>query len=50
MKKNMSTKRKHLFKAITWNLLAMTTTYIVLTMLPRCLTLREYQKKEQAFW
>ena len=30
----MSTKRKHLFKAITWNLLAMTTTYIVLTMLP----------------
>ena len=30
----MSTKRKHLFKAITWNLLAMTTTYLVLTLLP----------------
>ena len=46
----MSTKRKHLFKAITWNLLAMTTTYIVLTMLHPLFILKEYQKKELAFW
>ena len=50
MKKNMSTKRKHLFKAITWNLLAMTTTYIVLTMLPPLFDLEGISKKELAFW
>ena len=27
-------KKRHIFKAITWNLLAMTTTYLVLSYLP----------------
>ena len=49
MKKNMSTKRKHLFKAITWNLLAMTTTYIVLTMLPPFFDLEGISKKGAGF-
>ena len=49
MKKNMSTKRKHLFKAITWNLLAMTTTYIVLTMLPPLFDLKGISKKGAGF-
>ena len=34
MKKNMSSKRKYLFKAITWNLLAVKATFVVLMMLP----------------
>tara|TARA_Y100001933_G_scaffold205623_1_gene208221 strand:+ start:301 stop:522 length:222 start_codon:yes stop_codon:yes gene_type:complete len=49
MKKNMSTKRKHLFKAITWNLLAMTTTYVVLTMLPPLFDLEGISKKGAGF-
>ena len=44
MKKNMSTKRKHVIKAITWNLLAMTTTYIVLSMLPPLFDLQEKKR------
>ena len=27
-------RKRHVLKAITWNLLAMTTTYLVLTLLP----------------
>ena len=49
MKKNMSTKTKHLFKAITWNLLAMATTYIVLTMLPPSFDLEGISKKGAGF-
>ena len=45
----MSTKRKHLFKAITWNLLAMTTTYIALTMLPPLFDLEGISKKGAGF-
>ena len=50
MKKNMSTKRKHVIKAITWNLLAMTTTYTVLTMLPPLFELKGISKKGAGFW
>ena len=46
----MSTKTKHLFKAITWNLLAMATTYIVLTMLPPLFDLEGISKKGAGFW
>ncbi|MDC3032009.1 DUF2061 domain-containing protein [Bacteroidota bacterium] len=49
MKKNMGTKRKHLFKAITWNLLAMATTYIVLTVLPPFFDLEGISKKGAGF-
>ena len=45
----MSTKRKHVIKAITWNLLAMTTTYIVLTMLPPLFDLEGISKKGAGF-
>ncbi len=34
MSKVKISKRRHLIKAISWNLLAMTTTYLVLTILP----------------
>lgn len=34
MTKVKTEKKRHVFKAITWNLLAMTTTAIVLTYLP----------------
>ena len=49
MKINMSAKRKHLFKAITWNLLAMTTTYVVLTILPPLFELEGISKKGAGF-
>ena len=45
----MGTKRKHLFKAITWNLLAMVTTYIVLMMLPPFFDLEGVSKKGAGF-
>ena len=49
MKKNMSTKRKHVIKAITWNLLAMTTTYLVLTLLPPFFGLQGISKEGAGF-
>tara|TARA_B100000989_G_scaffold241003_1_gene187877 strand:+ start:2533 stop:2742 length:210 start_codon:yes stop_codon:yes gene_type:complete len=45
----MNTKRKHLYKAFTWNLLAMTTTYIVLTMLPPIFNLEGISKTGAGF-
>ena len=34
MNKVIISKRRHFFKAITWNLLAMTTTFFILSSLP----------------
>ena len=34
MSKGAINKKRHIFKAITWNLLAMTTTFFVLSYLP----------------
>jgi uncharacterized membrane protein len=34
MNKVKINRKRHILKSITWNLLAMTTTYFVLTMLP----------------
>ena len=42
-------RKRHIFKAITWNLLAMTTTYIVLTMLPPLFDLEGISKKGAGF-
>ena len=43
-------RKRHIFKAITWNLLAMTTTYLVLTLLPPFfLDFKEFQKKVPVF-
>ena len=34
MSKISNDRKRHILKAISWNLLAMTTTYLVLTLLP----------------
>ena len=38
-------KQKHLIKALTWNILAMTTTYFVLTLLPPLIGLEPISKE-----
>ena len=38
-------KQKHLIKALTWNILAMTTTYFVLTLFPSLIDLEPISKE-----
>ncbi len=42
-------KKRHLLKAISWNLLAMTTTYLVLTILPPYFGLTGISKEGAGF-
>ena len=42
-------RKRHIFKAITWNLLAMTTTYLVLTLLPPFFGLQGISKEGAGF-
>ncbi len=42
-------RKRHILKAITWNLLAMTTTYIVLTELPPIFELTPISKSGAGF-
>ena len=42
-------RKRHVLKAITWNLLAMTTTYLVLTLLPPFLGLEGISKEGAGF-
>ena len=42
-------RRRHVLKAITWNLLAMTTTYLVLTLLPPFFGLQGISKEGAGF-
>ena len=43
-KKVAISRRRHFFKAITWNLLAMTTTFVVLSYLPQFFGLKPLDK------
>lgn len=47
-KKNIA-KKRHIIKAISWNLLAMTTTYLVLTILPPYFGLQGISKEGAGF-
>ena len=38
-------KKTHLIKALTWNILAMTTTYLVLTLFPPMIDLEPISKE-----
>lgn len=49
MNKVKINRKRHIFKALTWNLLAMTTTYIVLTELPPLLDLKAISKEGAGF-
>jgi uncharacterized membrane protein len=42
-------RKRHIFKAFTWNLLAMTTTYVVLTALPPFFGLEGISKEGAGF-
>ena len=42
-------RKRHIFKAITWNLLAMSTTYLVLTLLPPFFGLQGISKEGAGF-
>ena len=42
-------RRRHVLKSITWNLLAMTTTYLVLTLLPPFFGLQGISKEGAGF-
>ena len=42
-------RKRHVFKAITWKLLAMTTTYLVLTILPPYFGLEGVSKEGAGF-
>ena len=42
-------RKRHVLKAITWNLLAMTTTYLVLTLLPPFFDLEGVSKEGAGF-
>lgn len=42
-------KKRHIYKALTWNLLAMTTTYLVLTILPPYFGLTGISKEGAGF-
>ena len=42
-------RKRHIFKAITWNALAMTTTYLVLTILPPYFGLEGISKEGAGF-
>ena len=45
MSKEKISKKRHLIKAISWNLLAMITTYVVLTQLPPFFDLEPISKE-----
>ena len=49
MSKASIDRKRHIFKAITWNLLAMTTTYLVLTLLPPFFGLQGITKEGAGF-
>ena len=49
MSKDSIDHKRHVLKAITWNLLAMTTTYLVLTLLPPILGLQGISKEGAGF-
>jgi hypothetical protein len=49
MNKVTINRRRHIFKAVTWNLLAMTTTYLVLTILPPYCGLEGISKEGAGF-
>tara|TARA_B100000902_G_scaffold389350_2_gene436353 strand:- start:5222 stop:5470 length:249 start_codon:yes stop_codon:yes gene_type:complete len=49
MKKININRKRHITKAITWNLLAMTTTYLVLTILPPYFGLTGISKEGAGF-
>jgi len=42
-------RKRHIFKAITWNVLAMLTTYVVLTELPPIIDLKPISKEGAGF-
>ena len=42
-------RKRHIYKALTWNLLAMTTTYLVLTILPPYFGLTGISKEGAGF-
>ena len=42
-------KKRHLLKAVTWNVLAMTTTYLVLTEMPPVFDLEPVSKSGAGF-
>ncbi len=42
-------RKRHIYKALTWNLLAMTTTYLVLTILPPFFGLTGISKEGAGF-
>lgn len=44
-KMTKTNKKKHLIKALTWNVLAMTTTYFVLTLFPPLIDLKPISKE-----
>ena len=47
--KEKNNRKRHILKAVTWNLLAMTTTYLVLTILPPYLGLKGISKEGAGF-
>ena len=49
MKKLSINRKRHILKAITWNLLAMTTTYLVLTLIPPYFGLKGISKEGASF-
>ena len=49
MSKTSLNRKRHVLKAITWNLLAMTTTYLVLTLLPPFFGLEGISKEGAGF-
>lgn len=42
-------RKRHILKAVTWNVLAMTTTYLVLTILPPYFGLKGISKEGAGF-
>ena len=49
MRKLQISKKRHLIKAISWNLLAMITTYVILTQLPPFFHLKAISKEGAGF-
>ena len=49
MSKISNDRKRHILKAISWNLLAMTTTYLVLTLLPPFFGLEGISKEGAGF-
>ena len=49
MKKVSINRKRHILKAITWNTLAMVTTYFILTLLPPYFGIEVISKQEAGF-